>query len=99
MHNWTGNVVQRGTEARSCSHFCNGQAINIIHSHTLSVCLCVCVCSLRYPVCNAHAPQSSVASRALQYFSTFSHTHAALFLKKKNYRTQNVCFDFLYKFV
>jgi len=33
----------------------------------------VCVCSLRYPACNALAILSSVASPALQCFSTLSH--------------------------
>ena len=39
----------------------------------------------------------SEACPALQYFSTVSHKRYD-FRKKKSYWTQNVCFDFLYKF-
>ena len=40
----------------------------------------------------------SVACPALQYFSALSHKRRDFREKKQSYRTQNVCFDFLYKF-
>ena len=40
---------------------------------------------------------SSVVSLAAPYFPTLSHKRHD-FQKKKSYWTQNVCFDFLYKF-
>ena len=60
--------------------------------HILSVC-----CSLLYPACNARASYSSVACPTLQYFSTLSQK-GTIFEKEKGNGTQNVCFDFLYKF-
>ena len=41
---------------------------------------------------------SSVVCPAAQYFPTFSHKRHD-FRNKKIYRTQNVCFDFLHKFL
>jgi len=40
---------------------------------------------------------SFLACPALQYFSTLCHKQHDF--RKESYRTQNVCFDFLYKFV
>ena len=55
-----------------------------------------CFCSLRYPVCNAHAPFYHLCYVPLyNIFPLFSKT--VRFLKKK-YWTQNLCFDFLYNF-
>jgi hypothetical protein len=57
----------------------------------------VCVCSLRYPACNAHAPYCHLwPTDSKILFHIISQT--ALFWKERCW-TQNVCFDFLRKFV
>jgi len=57
--------VYRNNEARSCSHFCCGQTMNITYSECVSVAtalqLCACVVLL------------SFASLSLTYFPTLSH--------------------------
>ena len=58
--------------------------------------LWVCIYSLRYIERSAHAPYCPMACPALQYFSTLSHKRH--YFRKKSYWTQNVCFDFFYKF-
>ena len=57
---------------------------------------CICICKLSYPSCNAHAPYCHLWP--VQLYNICSH----LLINDKNfeklYSTQNVCFDFLYKF-
>ena len=59
--------VECNSEARSCGHCCSGKAINITYSE--SVCLQSQVCGVNC----ACATLSSVASPALQSFSTLTH--------------------------
>ena len=61
-----------------------GEKQSVLHN------LSVYICSLKYPACYARTP------RCPPYFSTLSHKRQDL---KKNHWTQNMCFDFLYKFV
>jgi len=81
--------VRRNIEMRSRNHCCPGKATSITYSECLFVALGIqeCACAIL----------SSVACPALQYFSTLSHKLLD-FRNKKNYWTQNVCFDFLYSF-
>jgi hypothetical protein len=76
--NKTGYVRLCNIEARSCNHRCCVKAMSITQHECV---FCVCACSFWYPACNAHAPYSSVACTALQYFSTLSH-------KWKDFRKQ-----------
>jgi hypothetical protein len=56
--------IQRKIAARSCNHCCSGK----------TVIFWVCVFSLRYPVCEAHAPYCHLWSVWLyNFFSTLSH--------------------------
>ena len=51
----------------------------------------------RYPACNAHAPYCHPWPATL--YSIFPHFLInSTISEKKSYRTQNVCFDFLYNF-
>jgi len=57
----------------------------------------VCVCSLRYAACIARATYCHLwPVRLHNIFSTLSHKGDGF--RKKGYWTQNVCFNFLYKF-
>ena len=63
---------------------------------------CVCIFTLRSPACNVHAPHYIVIcgmSGCTLFFQTVSLKSMIFKKKKKNYWTQNVCFDFLYNFV
>jgi hypothetical protein len=64
----------------------------------MSITQLVYIYSLRYPACNAHAPYCLLWPAPL--YNIFPHylISAAIFEKKKGYRTQNVCSDFLYNF-
>ena len=57
----------------------------------------MCVCSLKHPACNVHAPYSHLWPVPL--YSIFPHFLTKGTIFEKSYWTQNVCFDFLYKFV
>jgi hypothetical protein len=59
--------------------------------------LIICVCSLGIQHAMHCSIFSSVVLSVPQYFSKLSHKRRDF--RKKNYWTQNVCFDFLYKFV
>jgi len=62
-------MKQRNIEARSGNHCCSGKEMSITQPY------CVCVCSLRYPTCNAYAPNCHLACPALQNFSSLSQSH------------------------
>ena len=57
----------------------------------------MCVCSLGYPARNAHGPYFHLWPVRLYHIFPHYLTNGTIFWKK-SYRTQNVCFDFLYNF-
>jgi len=66
-------------------------------SITYSECVCMCVAlGIQRAMRMCRIIFSSVACPVLRYSSTFSHKRQDFW--KKNYWTQNVCFDFLYNF-
>jgi len=75
--------LTRKNEARSCNHCCSGKSVS------------VWICSSRYSACNMLAPYCHPWPTPLH--KIFPHylpkTRVSI---KKIYRTQNVCFDFLY---
>ena len=59
----------------------------------------VCVCSLSYPACNAHAPYYIFMWPVwLYHICPYYLINGTIFGGKISYWTQNVCFDFCYKF-
>ena len=86
--------TKRNADARSPYHCCRGKAISI----TFSECVCLCVAfGMRHTKHMHSIIMRSVTCPALQYFSTLP--HKPRFSKKKNCWPQNVCFDFVYRFV
>ena len=55
---------------------------------------CVCVCSLSYTACIAHVPYCHLWPAML--YGIFIHYLIRGMIFKRSYRTQNVCFDFLF---
>jgi hypothetical protein len=83
--------VWRNLELCSPTH-CSGEAISITYSVCMSVTL-----GIQHAKHMQHIVLPSVTCLAGPYFfHIFS--QMARFLPKKKYRTQNVCFDFLYNF-
>jgi hypothetical protein len=78
-------------QARQGNHCCRGKAISITFSECVSV-----VLFIQYAIDMRRVILSSVASLAAPYFPALSHKRDDF--QNKSYWTQNVCFDFLYKF-
>ena len=90
----TGNVrYLRNIEARTCNHCCCGLAINATYSECMFVALFI-----QHAMCMCHIILSFVACSALRYFPHYLIKGTILFLKK-DYLTQNVCFDLFNSFV
>ena len=82
--------VWRNIDTRLCNHCCSGKAVGITHSECVLAVLVIqhAMRMNHIVVCGLPPP--------LQYFSTFSHKrHDFRGGGGGNYRTQNVCFDFL----
>jgi len=60
--------IYSNTDARSCSHCCNGKAISMTYSEYVFVALVIL-----HAVRMHHTILSSVAGPAVPYFSTLSH--------------------------
>ena len=90
-YNTTGSVlyVCRNAEARSCNHWCSGKAIIL---HILSVCLYFV---LKYAMGKCHTVMCSLPHGCIFFPHYFIND---TIFRKKNYWTQNVCFDFRYNF-
>jgi len=77
--------VQCNAEVLQCNHCCSGKAIRIIYSECVFVALCI-----RHEMSMRHVVICGLPRYKI-FFSTLSH-------KRHDFRKQNVCFDFLYKF-
>ena len=85
--------VLRNIKARSRNHCCREKAISITYSECVYVALVI-----RHSKRTRRVILLSVACLALTIFFRHYLINGTIFEKKISYRTQNVCFVFLYKF-
>ena len=74
IYSKTRKCMQCAMEARSCNHLLQGKS-------NQCYIFWVCVCSLRYPVCNAHAPYCHLWP--VRFYHIFPHYLITRFSEKK----------------